>query len=86
MVQRRAKTLIDLFMTVLVLIFGGIAGTLLLQSVTSLPFWACVILGIPVGTVGAWLGLVGLAFVVFVPCEKLREWRRVRRRKRFNKS
>ncbi|WP_150122615.1 hypothetical protein [Rhodopirellula islandica] len=45
-------------------IVGGITAGLLLRSFTSLPFWACLLIGIPVGTVAAWVLFVGVIILV----------------------
>ena len=61
--DRRGETLIDLLMSTVLPIVGGITAGLLLRSFTSLPFWACLLIGIPVGTVTAWLLFVGFALL-----------------------
>jgi hypothetical protein len=40
MQHRRGETVIDLTMSVVLPIVGGIIGTLTLRHVTALPFWA----------------------------------------------
>jgi hypothetical protein len=75
-------------MGVLLPIFGGITASLILRTFTSLPFWACLLIGIPVGTVTAWLLFVVLAFCFYTfvekPIEAVRERRKQKIRDRFN--
>ena len=90
--RRRGETLIDMLMTVVIPIVGGIAGSLVLSHFTPLPFWTCILLGIPLGTIAAWLLFLGLAIafslLVLRPLEIVHERRkrRIRDRNRNGES
>ena len=90
MQNRRGETQLDLLMSTVLPIVGGITVGLLLRTFTSLPFWACLLIGIPIGTVAAWLLFVGLAFLGFKligePLAAARERRKQRIQDRFNQS
>ncbi|TWU50701.1 hypothetical protein Poly51_39940 [Rubripirellula tenax] len=88
MQNRRGETLIDLLMSTVLPIVGGITAGLVLKSFTSLPFWACLLIGIPVGTVTAWALFVGVAFLfhkaIAEPLAASRERRRQEIRDRYD--
>lgn len=58
------KTLIEMLMEVVAPIVGSIAVAITLRTWTPMPTWACVLIGLPVGTVLGWLGMIGLIVVV----------------------
>ncbi len=88
--SRRGETKLDLLMSTVLPIVGGITAGMLLRSFTSLPFWACLLIGIPVGTVAAWVLFVGIALLIHKaiaePLAAKRERRTQRTRDRFKDS
>jgi hypothetical protein len=57
---RAGETLIDLLMGFVAPVFGGIAVGLVLIKLTPLPFWACLLIALPVGTIVGWAVMFGI--------------------------
>ncbi len=58
------KTLIELLMEVVAPIVGGIAVALFLRTWTPIPTWACVLVGLPIGTVLGWVTMIAVFVMV----------------------
>lgn len=64
MKRRSGETVIDWLMSTVIPIVGAVAAIVTLLQCTTLPKWACFILGLPLGTIGGWLAFVVAAAVV----------------------
>lgn len=60
---RRGETLIEVLMTYVVPVIGMSVLIAVLRHFTALPFWACALIGIPVGTIAAWLLVLGALYM-----------------------
>ncbi len=55
----RPRTTIELLLEYVVPFIGAISMALILRSCSPLPRWACIVIAIPVGTIGGWLVVLG---------------------------
>lgn len=75
--RRRGETVVELLAGTVVPVVGSVAAGVILAETTSMPRWACYLIGVPVGTLGGWLILFGVPFLVF--------WMADRRKKAKNR-
>lgn len=76
MKNRCGEAKIDLVNVAILTIMGSTVGTLLFGNFTLLPAWACLLLGIFVGTVGAAFLFGGGTCIVVFAVKKVARWRR----------
>ena len=81
MQQRRGETLIDFVMS-LSGVLGAAVMIAILSQATSLPKWACFVIGLPLGMIAAWLSMFVLfgavLFLIFSPVALIRNLIRTR--------
>lgn len=58
------KTLIEWLFEVVAPIVGGVIVGVALHKSTTLPFWACILIAMPIGTILAWAALFGMFYML----------------------
>jgi hypothetical protein len=64
--ERRGETVIELLMTYVAPVVGGIIASVILIQLTGWPQIVCIAIGLPVGTILGWIVLVGLLVTIGV--------------------
>ena len=62
--ERRGETVIELLMTYVAPVVGGITAAVLLIQLTGWPLIICIAIGLPVGTILGWIVMIGLFMTI----------------------
>ena len=74
--ERRGETLHEVLMVYVAPVVSGAIATLILSTTTTLPKWSCFVLGLPIGTILGWIGMIGIGMLWTVIVSKLRTAKR----------
>ncbi len=62
--ERRGETVIELLMTYVAPVVGGIMASVILIQLTGWPRIVCIAIGLPLGTILSWIVLIGLLVTI----------------------
>ena len=87
---RRGETLFELLMGTVGPIVGCLIAFIALREFTDSPLWICVAIALPMGTIAAWLVILGsmyfIYFAIVRPMERHKEQAKKRIRDEFNRQ
>lgn len=63
MKNRHGMTSVEVVMEFVAPVIGGVLAILVLRHTTSMPMWACCLIGVPVGTIVAWAVIIGAVVI-----------------------